>query len=194
VIMQEPPHFDRELLDLPEELRWREWMMRVEALIFASPRPVPGHILAGVIGAAVAVDDLIDDIQRELRARPYELVQVAGGWQHRTREQYAPMLQVHLASAPTILDLNKREVELLAVIAFHQPLTRRECEEVLGRPVSGDDIGKLRAAGLIAVGHRRPGPGAPYTLVTTDRFLEQFQLGSLADLDGSMVQVTTPSP
>jgi segregation and condensation protein B len=174
--------FDRELLDLPAEMRMREWKLRVEALIFASPKPVPRQILAGVIGAAVAVDDVIEEIQRELRARPYELVQVAGGWQHRTRERYGPMLQAHLASAASIIDLNKREIELLAVVAFHQPVTRRECEEVLGRPVSGDDVAKLRAAGLIAPGHRRPGPGAPFTLVTTEHFLQHFQLSSLSDL------------
>jgi segregation and condensation protein B len=175
--------FDRELLDLPAEMRWREWMMRVEALIFASQKPVPRAALASLIGAGVVVDTVIEAIQIELRTRPYELVQVAGGWQHRTRERYGPMLRSALASpAGPVAELTRRELELLAVVAFRQPVTRRQCEEILGRAVSGDDIGRLRALGLIAPGHRKPGPGAPYTLVTTDRFLEQFQLGSLSDL------------
>ncbi len=182
--MDTPPPLDRELLDLPEEMRWREWMMRVEAVVFASPRPVPRQILAALIGASVAVDAVIEAIQVELRARPYELVYVAGGWQHRTRQQYGPMLRAQIAApADTLVDLNKRELDLLAIIAFRQPITRRECEEVMGRTVSSDDVGSLRAAGLVMLGHRRPGPGAPFTLVTTDRFLEHFGLGSLADLD-----------
>jgi segregation and condensation protein B len=76
--------FDRELTDFPVELRWREWMARVEAVIFASPVPVGRETLGRVIGANCNLDLLIDDIREELRARPYELVAVAGGWQHRT--------------------------------------------------------------------------------------------------------------
>lgn len=182
--MEPPPPLDRELLDLPEEMRWREWMMRVEAVVFASPKPVPRQILAQLIGAGVAVDTVIEAIQKELRARPYELVYVAGGWQHRTRERYGPMLRTALASpVDPVAALTRREIELLAVIAFQQPVTRGQCEEILGRAVTGDEVGRLRAAGVITTGHRKPGPGAPHTLITTDRFLEYFELGSLADLD-----------
>lgn len=177
------PPLDRELLDLPPEMRMREWMLRVEALIFASPRPVPPPVLARLIGSRVPLADIIILLQDELRARPYELVHVAGGWQLVTRERYGAMLRSHLAGEAVAVELSRREVELLAVIAFHQPVTRRQCEEILGRAVSGDDIGRLRAQGLIAAGHRRPGPGAPATLVTTDYFLEYFGLASLADLN-----------
>jgi segregation and condensation protein B len=76
--------FDRELGDLPPELRWREWMMRVEAVIFASAEPVTRETLARVVGKDCSIDLLIDDLHEELRSRPYELVSVAGGWQHRT--------------------------------------------------------------------------------------------------------------
>jgi segregation and condensation protein B len=70
---------------LPPDLRWREWMMRVEAVIFASAEPVTRETLARVVGKDCSIDLLIDDLHEELRSRPYELVSVAGGWQHRTR-------------------------------------------------------------------------------------------------------------
>lgn len=82
---QQEMFYDRELEDLPPELRWREWMLRVEAPIFASAEPVTRETLARVVGKDCNIDLLIDDLREELRDRPYELVSVAGGWQHRTR-------------------------------------------------------------------------------------------------------------
>ena len=81
--------FDAGLAHLPPELRWREWMGRVEAVIFASPEPVGREVLAGIVGRACSIDLLIDDISEELRDRPCELVSVAGGWQHRSRDSFA---------------------------------------------------------------------------------------------------------
>lgn len=76
---------DRELDDLPQELRWREWMGRIEAVLFASASPVGRDDLARVVGQGASVEMLIDDIQAELVGRPYELAQVAGGWMFRTK-------------------------------------------------------------------------------------------------------------
>lgn len=70
--------FDRELEDLPQELRWREWMGRIEAVLFASASPVRREELARVVGQGASVEMLIDDIQAELTGRPYELAHVAG--------------------------------------------------------------------------------------------------------------------
>ena len=72
--------FDRELEDLPQELRWREWMGRIEAVLFASASAVGHDDLARVVGQGASVELLIADIEAELKSRPYELVQVAGGW------------------------------------------------------------------------------------------------------------------
>jgi chromosome segregation and condensation protein ScpB len=80
--------YDRELEDLPPELRWREWMLRVEAVIFAAAEPVSRETLARVVAKNCSIDLLIDDLIEELRDRPYELVSVAGGWPHRTRTRY----------------------------------------------------------------------------------------------------------
>ena len=88
---KETPALDTELEELPPELRWREWMGRIEAVIFASASPVPRVDLARVVGLGASVDLLIDDIQAELAGRPYELIVVADGWLMRVR--YAGAIQ-----------------------------------------------------------------------------------------------------
>lgn len=85
--------FDLALAGLPPEARWRAWMGHVEAVLFASPTPVPRETLARVVGPECRLDALIADIRDELRARPYELVAVAGGWQLRTRAEFAPAIR-----------------------------------------------------------------------------------------------------
>ena len=87
------PLFDRELEHLPPALRWREWMARVEAVIFAAPDPVSRETLLRVVGRDCNLDLIIDDIRAELADRPYELVRVAGGWQHRTRPSLAEAIR-----------------------------------------------------------------------------------------------------
>lgn len=175
--------FERELEDLPAELRWREWMMRVEAVIFASVEPVSREILARVVGSDCSIDLLIDDLHEDLRSRPYELVSVAGGWQHRTRSSYADTIRA--SSAPTrsaTAALSEFEAMVLMSVAYFQPVTRSELSKIFGKEVSRDVIGSLRGAGYIASGPRSPTPGAPYTYVTTKHFLSAFGLETLRDL------------
>ena len=174
--------FDRDLADLPPELRWREWMSRVEAVIFAAPAPVPRAVLARVVGDDCPLDAVIADIRAELRPRPYDLVAVAGGWHHRTRPHLAPVLRAVRPTGAGLPALGPTDQLLLATIAYHQPVTRRDLERLLGRTVDADAVGRLRAAGLVRPGPRSPRPGAPLTFVTTDAFLDQFGLESLADL------------
>lgn len=175
--------FDRELAELPDSLRWREWMGRVEAAIFASPTPVPRETLAQLVGAACRLDDLLADIDAELRARPYEIVRVAGGWQFRTRPRHAAALRaldgVNHVGAP---EFTKLEMIALSAIAYLQPVTRAELSRLCGREISRDVIGRLKSCGVIDAGPRAPAPGAPIAWVTTKRFLETFALDSLRDL------------
>lgn len=180
----EPP-FDRELADLPPAARWREWMSRVEAVVFAAPTPVPRAVLAQLVGEGCPLDAVIADIRAELRDRPYDLMPVAGGWHHHTRPHLAPVLHAarNVTGAPnTVLSLNAADGLLLATIAYHQPVTRRDLEWLLGRAVDADAVARLRAGGLVGPGPRSPRPGAPLTYVTTDAFLDTFGLESLADL------------
>ncbi|MCZ7497421.1 SMC-Scp complex subunit ScpB (plasmid) [Aminobacter sp. SR38] len=175
--------YDRELEDLPPDLRWREWMLRVEAVIFASAEPVSRETLARVVGKSCIIDLIIDDLREELRSRPYDIVAVAGGWQHRSRSAYASAIRA--AQAPTrssSVSLSEHEAAVLAAIAYQQPVTRGELSKIFGKEVSRDTIASLRDAGFLGSGPRSPTPGAPYTYVTSRHFLSAFGLETLRDL------------
>ncbi|KQS59405.1 segregation and condensation protein B [Rhizobium sp. Leaf371] len=175
--------YDRELEDLPPELRWREWMLRVEAVIFASAEPVSRETLARAVGRDCSIDLLIDDLIEELGDRPYELVSVAGGWQHRTRPRFADTIRASMA--PTrggAAALSEFEAMVLMAVGYFQPVTRGELSKIFGREISRDTIGNLRGSGFIGSGPRSPTPGAPYTYVTTRHFLSAFGFETLRDL------------
>lgn len=175
--------FDRELEDLPAPMRWREWMLRIEAVIFASEEPVGRETLARVVGKDCSIDLLIDDLKEDLGDRPYEIVAVAGGWQHRTRTRYAGTIRASAAITRSMMpSLSQFEAMVLMAIGYYQPITRSELSKIFGKDVSRDTIASLRGAGFIASGPRSPSPGAPYTYVTTRQFLAAFGLKTLRDL------------
>ncbi|RUW17311.1 MULTISPECIES: SMC-Scp complex subunit ScpB [unclassified Mesorhizobium] len=175
--------FDRDLDHLPAEVRWREWMARVEATIFAASEPVTRDTLARIVGKSCSIDLLIDDIREELRGRPYDLVAVAGGWKHLTRSAYGDAIHAALGTGEQgQKNLSQSEVLVLLTIAYFQPITRAELSAFFGKEISRDLIGNLRGFGLIASGPRSPTPGAPYTYVTTKAFLLQFGFDTLRDL------------
>ncbi|MEM9844541.1 MAG: SMC-Scp complex subunit ScpB [Pseudomonadota bacterium] len=173
---------DRELKDLPADLRWREWMRRIEAVLFASASPVPREDLARVVGQGVSVDLLIDDLAADLAGRSFEVAKVAGGWMLRTRPAYASAIRTAADLGDQDLELREYDVAVLAAIAYHQPITRDGLKDIFGKEISRDLIGRLHARGLIGTGPRSPRRGAPYTYVTTEQFLVVFDLESLQDL------------
>lgn len=177
-----PADLDLELADLPAELRWREWCARVEAIVFAAAEPVTRETLARVVGRSCPLDLLLEDIRAELRARPYELTKVGDGYAFRTKARHAPALRAAFAIDPEVRGLSKLEAGVLAAIAYEQPLTRAALSERFGREISRDLIAALRDKALIGPGPRAPQPGAPFTYVTTARFLETFGLQTLGDL------------
>ncbi|WP_299773592.1 SMC-Scp complex subunit ScpB [uncultured Tateyamaria sp.] len=174
--------FDRELDNLPQELRWREWMGRIEAVLFASASPVGREDLARVVGQGASVETLIDDIQAELVGRPYELAQVAGGWMFRTKTQFAGAIKAAADLVDQSLVFTEMEMAVLCAVAYHQPIDRAGLADIFGKEVSRDLLGRLRYKDLIASGPRSPRPGAPHTFVTTPEFLAMFDLQSLRDL------------
>lgn len=178
--MAEP--LDTELADLPPPLRWREWMARVEAVLFAAAAPVGREVLARVVGRDCALDLLIADIAAEISDRPYEIARVAGGWQLRTRSRHALAIRAARGEDDAPRDLTRNEALVLTVIAYLQPVTRNGISRLTGREISRDLVARLQRQGLIARGPRSPEPGAPYTYVTTPGFLAQFGLDTLRDL------------
>ncbi|SIQ89521.1 segregation and condensation protein B [Rhizobium sp. RU35A] len=177
-----PDVLDTDLPGLSPEARWREWMNRVEAVIFASSEPVGRAMLARVVGRDCDLDRLIEDIQAGLATRPFEIVSIAGGFQYRTRPAYAAAVRVSGAPVSASPGLSQHEATVLMVIGYFQPVTRSELSRIFGREVSRDTIAALRRQDFIAAGPRSPLPGAPYTYVTTPAFLAAFGLSNLRDL------------
>jgi segregation and condensation protein B len=175
---------DVDLLDLPPAARWREWMLRVEAAIFASDKPVPREALVRVVGQNCRFDELIADLTHELRGRPYDLTLVAGGYALRTKTRFAPAIRaVHPGrGGDAVGELTKTETFALTAIAYLQPVTRGEISRLAGREISRDVVAALKRHGLIDGAIRAPQPGAPFAYVTTRKFLEVFGLVSLRDL------------
>jgi len=176
--------FDRELEDLPAELRWREWMGRIEAALFASASPVGREDLVNLVGQRVSVELLIDDIQAELSARPYELTQVAGGWMFRTKSHFSEAIKAAADIGEQQIGLSETEMAVLCAIAYHQPIDRAGLADIFGKEISRDLIS-------IADGPRAPRRGAPHTFVTTPEFLAMFDLQSLRDLPELDLGATT---
>ena len=159
-------------------------MLRVEAAIFASPKPVAREALVRLVGEACRFDELIADLIHELRGRPYDLTLVAGGYVLRTKTRFAPAIR---AAHPglggdDVAELTRTETFALTAIAYLQPVTRGEFCKLAGREISRDVIGALKRHGLIDGAIRAPQPGAPFAYVTTRKFLEAFGFASLRDL------------
>ena len=179
---REALRLDRELADLPPELRWHEWMRRIEAVLFASATPVAREDLARVVGQGAAVDLLIEDLAVDLEGRPYEVAKVGSGWMLRTKAAYAAAIRVAADAGGQGLNLTEFDLAVLAAIAYHQPISRDGLKNIFGNDISRDLIGRLSERDLIATGPREPRRGAPYTFVTTETFLAAFGLESLRDL------------
>lgn len=158
-------------------------MMRVEAIIFAASEPVRREALARVVGENCDIDLLIGNLRAEMKMRSYDIVSVAGGWQHRTKAAYAPAIRA--AKGPTramVPAISHHEAMVLIAIAYFQPITRGELSKIFGKEISRDTIASIRGAGLLDSGPRSPLPGAPYTYVTTKYFLSAFGFETLRDL------------
>ena len=173
---------DRELDDLPTDLRWREWMNRIEAVIFASSKPVEREALLLVVGQGANIDFLIADIQADLKAKPYEIAPVASGWMFRTRALYATAIRTAADVGEQQHNFSEEEMGVLCAVAYHQPIDRAGLADIFGKEINRDLLSRLRYKGLIGNGPKSPRPGAPHTFVTTSEFLATFDLQSLRDL------------
>lgn len=116
---------DRELKDLPPELRWLTWMRRIEAVLFASASPVPREDLARVLGQGASFDLFIDDLAADLEGRSFEVAKVAGGWMLRTRPSYAAPIRTAADVGEQHLDLREYDIAVMAAIAVLADPPRR---------------------------------------------------------------------
>lgn len=151
----------------------------VEALLFASKGPLSEPQLAEYLDTATDLQNIIETLCAEYRDRGVNLIQVAGGWAFRTSSDLSHVLH---READVERKLSRAAIETLAIIAYHQPVTRIEIEQIRGVSVSKGTLDILFSAGWIMPKGRRNSPGRPATWVTTDGFLNHFGLGRIDDL------------
>jgi segregation and condensation protein B len=153
----------------------------VEALLFAAAEPLGEEALARHLDEAADVTGLLREVAESYAGRGVNLVRLAGGWAFRTTPDLAPKLRIE---RPVARKLSRAAVETLAVIAYHQPVTRAEIEEIRGVALGKGTIDTLMEAGWVRPKGRRAGPGRPLLWVTTPGFLVHFGLDSLSELPG----------
>nr|WP_279380928.1 SMC-Scp complex subunit ScpB [Acetobacter sacchari] len=162
----------------------------VEALIFASTEPVSARTILGLLESRAMIPEAVQDVGAYVRetlvalvarydGRGVAPVEVAGGWQFRTAPDLAPMLTKVLAKPRR---LQRGTMETLAIIAYHQPCTRAEIEEIRGVSLGQTVLDTLIEESLIAPRGRKEVPGRPVLWGTTADFLRHFGLTSLTAL------------
>jgi segregation and condensation protein B len=150
-----------------------------EALIFASADPVKPSALIQALSPEADLAQVMDALRAFYSGRGVELVQVAGGWQFRTAPDLAPRL-TRIIQQPR--RLTRVAMETLAIIAYHQPVTRPEIEDIRGAALAQSTMDQLLETGLITPRGRKETPGRPTMWGTTPAFLAQFSLPDLRDL------------
>lgn len=153
----------------------------LEALLFAAAEPLDEAKLAPQLKAGANIAELLQELRSQYATRGINLVRVAGKWTFRTAEDLAYLLERHAVEERR---LSKAALETLAIIAYHQPVTRAEIEEIRGVSTSAGTLDILLEVGWIRPRGRRRAPGRPLTYGTTDAFLSHFGLESIKDLPG----------
>lgn len=159
----------------------REKLRVVEALLFASSEPLGFADIAKHLPKGEDVDGLIAELQSDYADRGVVLVRVAGKWIFRTADDLSYILEKQVVDERR---LSKAALETLAIIGYHQPVTRAEIEEIRGVTTSAGTLDALMEIGWIRPRGRRRAPGRPITYGTTQGFLEHFGFETIKDLPG----------
>ncbi|MFZ0607232.1 MAG: SMC-Scp complex subunit ScpB [Xanthobacteraceae bacterium] len=159
----------------PEELRI------LEALLFAAEAPLDEKALAARLPAGTDVRVLLTRLQREYEPRGVNLVRIGGKWTLRTAGDLAWLLT---RESVVTRKLSRAAIETLAIVAYHQPVTRAEVEEIRGVSTSKGTLDVLLESGWVRLRGRRKAPGRPVTYGTSEAFLSHFGLDVLTDLPG----------
>jgi segregation and condensation protein B len=166
---------DKRDADRAEELRI------LEALLFAASAPLDEKDLGSRLPAGTDVRALLTQLQRDYASRGVNLVRVGGKWALRTASDLAWLL-TH--ESVVTRKLSRAAIETLAIVAYHQPVTRAEVEEIRGVSTSKGTLDVLLETGWVRLRGRRKAPGRPVTYGTSEAFLSHFGLDALGDLPG----------
>jgi segregation and condensation protein B len=179
-----------EALNAPGEA-FTQAVRLAEAVIFASREPVTPRTLANLLPADADLDAVMAALVKAYAPRGVNLTEAAGGWQFRTAADLG-------ASLRKIVELPRRlprvAMETLSIVAYHQPVTRSEIEEIRGASLSQNTLDLLLENGLITPKGRRESPGRPTLWGTTPAFLAQFGLNDLRDLPKREELLIDPNP
>ncbi|MFN4355399.1 SMC-Scp complex subunit ScpB [Parvibaculum sp.] len=156
-------------------------MRMAEALLFAAAEPLDIDSIAGRLPEGADVGAVIEDLQKAYENRGVHLVRIANKWMFRTADDLSFLME---REAVEQKKLSRAAMETLAIIAYHQPATRAEIEEIRGVSVSKGTIDVLMETGWVRLRGRKKTPGRPVTYGTTEAFLVHFGLESVGDLPG----------
>jgi segregation and condensation protein B len=159
----------------PEELRL------LEAMLFASDEPIDEKDLAARLPEGTNLAGALEQLREDYAARGVNLVKIDGKWTFRTANDLSWLLSKETTERRK---LSRAAIETLAIIAYHQPVTRSEIEELRGVSTSAGSVDVLLETGWIRPRGRRKTPGRPVTYGTTSDFLSHFGLDQVADLPG----------
>lgn len=166
---------DAELPGRAQDLR------QLEALLFSSAEPLGEEALARRMPEGSDVRHLLRRLQADYAMRGINLVQVAGGWAFRTARDLGWLLA---PQAEESKKLSRAALETLAIIAYHQPVTRADIEDIRGVSCWRGTLDVLLETGWVRLRGRRRAPGRPVTFGTSAKFLDHFGLGAISDLPG----------
>jgi segregation and condensation protein B len=164
-----------------DALSERENLRMVEALLFAAREPLSAEEIAARVPEGTDVNALLAELQAHYAERGVNLVQVAGKWSFRTAGDLSFLLA---REAVEQRKLSRAALETLAIIAYHQPVTRADIEAIRGVMAGKGTLDVLLETGWVRMRGRRRAPGRPVTYGTTEAFLSHFGLDTLADLPG----------
>ncbi|MEP9371653.1 SMC-Scp complex subunit ScpB [Mesorhizobium sp. KR1-2] len=164
-----------------ERRDFAEAVRMAEAIVFASAEPVSQKALAARLPEGVDVPATMAELQRIYSQRGVNLVRVADAWAFRTAGDLAFLMS---RDAVQQKKLSRAALEVLAIIAYHQPVTRAEIEEIRGVETSKGTLDTLLETEWVRMRGRRRTPGRPVTYGTTDKFLDHFALEEIRDLPG----------
>jgi len=152
---------------------------KVEAILFAAAEPLDVETIRSRIGKAVDVDKILLSLQKYYSSRGINLVCIKNKWSFRTSDDLSELMSLQ---KPTQKKLSKAAIETLAIIVYHQPVTRSEIEEIRGVAFASGTMEILLELNWVRPAGRKNVPGKPIQYATTDDFLSHFNLNNLSDL------------
>jgi len=172
---------DQAPVEPQEPMDENDMLRMLEAILFASAEPISPQAMLERLPEGADLNVLLPQLQETYTGRGVELIEVGGQWAFRTAQDVADALTIQKEVSKK---LSKAALETLSIVAYHQPIKRAEIENIRGVATHKGTLDILMELGWVKPGRRRETPGRPLTWVTTNGFLDHFQLESVVDLPG----------